>query len=69
MVSFRRVPNRFAAPEPRQADILRVEHGELAPGLPVVEIVVQYEKYFYDKLSLAKESEKDKSVMELMVRF
>ena len=39
-LSFRRVPNRFAAPEPRQADILRVEHGELAPGLPVVEIVV-----------------------------
>ena len=28
-----------------------------------------YEKYFYDKLSLAKESEQDKFVMELMVRF
>ena len=29
-----------AAPEPRQPDILRVEHGELAPGLPVVEVIV-----------------------------
>ena len=30
---------------------------------------LNYEKYFYDKLSLAKESEQDKFVMELMVRF
>lgn len=30
---------------------------------------INYEKYFYDKLSLAKESEQDKFVMELMVRF
>ena len=29
---------------------------------------LNYEKYFYDKLSLAKESEQDKFVMELMVR-
>ncbi|WP_237037795.1 porin [Phocaeicola faecalis] len=30
---------------------------------------INYEKYFYDDLSLAKESEQDKFVMELMVRF
>lgn len=30
---------------------------------------INYEKYFYDKLSLAKESEQDKLVVELMVRF
>lgn len=30
---------------------------------------INYEKYFYDKLSLAKESEQDKFVMEMMVRF
>lgn len=30
---------------------------------------INYEKYFYDHLSLAKESEQDKLVMELMLRF
>lgn len=30
---------------------------------------LNYEKYFYDKPALAKESEQDKLVMELMVRF
>ena len=30
---------------------------------------INYEKYFYDDLSLAKESEQDKFVMELMARF
>ncbi|MDO4180042.1 MAG: porin [Bacteroidales bacterium] len=30
---------------------------------------LNYEKYFYDQLSLAKESEQDKVVVELMVRF
>ena len=34
-----------------------------------VAVVGDYEKYFYDDLSLAKESEQDKFVMELMVRF
>ena len=30
---------------------------------------LNYEKYFYDQLSLAKESEQDKLVVEMMVRF
>lgn len=30
---------------------------------------INYEKYFYDKISLAKESEQDKLVIEFMVRF
>lgn len=30
---------------------------------------INYEKYFYDDLALAKDSEQDKFVMELMVRF
>lgn len=30
---------------------------------------LNYEKYFYDKPALAKESEQDKLVMELTVRF
>ena len=35
----------------------------------IADIRLNYEKYFYAKNSIAKESEQDKIVLELMVRF
>ena len=42
----------------------------LTPALNIrTEVRVNYEKYFYDDISFANESEMDKLVLELMIRF